>query len=180
MFTTTTRIAATRVPKKYTEDVSKPIFDIRSWKTPYEMKKIARDVRVPYNKLKKNIFLLNNRFFWPGMYKRGYLEQLVSETSWKRKKEKPSELVAACLAHTMFFPHDSLLPSLPTLVLPLPPSHNTTSRRSFFATNSVSAFLSAQNKFHNETNKNVSNIIPIPTWSRTAKNTIGAEVKNTL
>lgn len=81
IFTTTTRIAATTVPKKYTEDVSKPLFAIRSWKTPYEIKKIAKDVRVPYSKLKKKIFLLNNKFVWPGMYKRGYLLQLVSETS---------------------------------------------------------------------------------------------------
>ena len=63
MFTTTTRIAATTVPKNDTEEFSKPLLAIRSWKTPYEMKKIANDVRVPYNRLMKKIFLLNNRFF---------------------------------------------------------------------------------------------------------------------
>ena len=63
MFTTTTRIAATTVPKNDTEEFSKPLLAIRSLKTPYEMKKIANDVRVPYNKLMKKIFLLNNKFF---------------------------------------------------------------------------------------------------------------------
>jgi len=47
MLTTTTKIAATTVPKKDTEEVSKPSLDIRSWKTPYGKKKMAKDVKVP-------------------------------------------------------------------------------------------------------------------------------------
>ena len=62
MLTTTTKIAATTVPKKDTEEVSKPVLAISLLKAPYDKKKMANDVRVPYNKLRKKIFLLNNWF----------------------------------------------------------------------------------------------------------------------
>lgn len=84
MLTTTTKTAATTVPKKDTEEVSKPSLTISFLKAPNDRKKMAKDVRVPYNKLRKKIFLLNNWFVWPGMYKRGYLLQLLSETSWNQ------------------------------------------------------------------------------------------------
>ena len=84
ILTTTTSTAATTVPKKYTDDVSKPSFAISSWNAPYDKKKIANDVRAPYNRLRKKIFLLNSRLVWPGTYNRGYLEQPFSETSCLR------------------------------------------------------------------------------------------------
>ena len=84
ILTTTTSTAATTVPKKYTDDVSKPSFAISSWNAPYDKKKIANDVRAPYNRLRKKIFLLNSRLVWPGTYNWGYLEQPFSETSCLR------------------------------------------------------------------------------------------------
>lgn len=89
ILTTTTKIAATTVPKKDTEEVSRPSLDISFLKAPYGTKNIAKDVRVPYSKLRKKIFLLNSWFDWPGIYKRGYLEQPFSETSLKENNTKP-------------------------------------------------------------------------------------------
>ena len=167
------------MPKKYTEDVSKPLFAIRSWKTPYEMKKIARDVRVPYNKLIKNIFLLNNKFLWPGMYKRGCLEQPASETSWERKKA--SEIMSSLhdVILTVSSPHKvTRYLSYPHWTPPFPPSPPPPIQQGGGL--ALLPILSFQNKFISEPNKKVTNINPNPTWSRTAKKTIGAEVKNTL